>query len=35
MMYEENEFHGRECSEIYSCIEDMYYFINLSLPFVS
>jgi hypothetical protein len=31
----EKEFQGRECSEIYSCTEDMYYFLNLAIPFVS
>lgn len=31
----EQLFEGRSCSEEYSCVEDMYYFINLALPFVS
>jgi hypothetical protein len=32
---EEQEFEGRSCPEEYSCVEDMFYFINLALPFVS
>jgi hypothetical protein len=31
----EEEFSGRRCSEIYSCVEDMYYFINLAIPFIN
>ena len=29
------EFNGRRCSDIYSCVEDMYYFINLAIPFIN
>jgi hypothetical protein len=29
------EFFGRICSEVYSCVEDMYYFINLAIPFIN
>ena len=31
----EEEFGGRTCSEVYSCLEDMYYFINLAIPFIN
>ncbi|MFW9949508.1 MAG: hypothetical protein ACFFKA_05225 [Candidatus Thorarchaeota archaeon] len=27
--------NGRICSEVYSCVEDIYYFINLAPPFVN
>jgi hypothetical protein len=30
-----NEFHGRSCSEEYSCVEDMFYFLNLAIPFIN
>ena len=29
------EFNGRRCSEVYSCVEDMYYFMNLAIPFIN
>jgi hypothetical protein len=29
------EFNGRRCSDEYSCVEDMYYFINLAIPFIN
>lgn len=29
------EFNGRRCSEEYSCVEDMYYFFNLAIPFIN
>ena len=28
------EFNGRRCSEVYSCVEDMYYFMNLEMLFI-
>jgi hypothetical protein len=31
----EVESNGRTCSEVYSCVEDMFYFINLAIPFIS
>jgi hypothetical protein len=33
---EENfELNGRICSEAYSCVEDLFYFVNLALPFAN
>lgn len=29
------QINGRICSEVYSCVEDIYYFINLSPPFAN
>lgn len=29
------EFNGRRCSEVYYCVEDMYYFMNLAIPFIN
>lgn len=29
------EFNGRRCSEVFSCVEDMYYFINLAILFIN
>ncbi|MFX1567582.1 MAG: hypothetical protein ACFFCV_04350 [Promethearchaeota archaeon] len=29
------EYNGRRCSEDYSCVEDMYYFMNLAIPFIN
>jgi hypothetical protein len=26
---------GRRCSDVYSCVEDMYYFVNLAISFIN